>query len=539
MANLTSEILDSGLKVVKEQIDSARAMSSVAHSSLPTLLVKLGEKNYSYWRSQTLPALASYELDGFVTGVNPCLPMFIVEKMVDYEQTVKKPNPKYFDWKKTDQFLLSWLVSSISESMFRHVAKCISAYEIWNTLELYFQSFSKARTLHLRNLLQSTKKESMSVNEYILRMKEIGDELVASGVQIGEKELLLYILDGLGPEYDAMVANLIANSSSTTIQEAQLLLHKHEMRIEKQNSVMTNFHEQMTSALLVAKQVSIDPNNVSPVQNFNSTSPVQKLGPRGGIFQNPGSSSLVQPNMTYTHHEGYTQQPPNLAMYTAVSPHLTTAQYLPTSGFQFNNNGMRGRGRGRGYFRPRLVCQVGGKPSHSTLQCYHRFDYDYHGFQPHNPSSIQPANSPIPPPITNTQQYSGSSHDSAAQVQVLYAANFLQPKNAVSSYDVFHDFSATGGTRGSSPSPTTPGYHSQVPEFQSFPQSGPMTSTNNSTMGQLSATPVLPISNSQAIATPQTVADKSWYMDSGASNHMIADVSNLMLKSPYQRGSQV
>ncbi|XP_031285931.1 uncharacterized protein LOC116144630 [Pistacia vera] len=68
MANLTSEILDSGSKLVKEQIDSARAMSSVAHSSLPTLSVKLGEKNYSYWRSQTLPALAAYELDGFVTA---------------------------------------------------------------------------------------------------------------------------------------------------------------------------------------------------------------------------------------------------------------------------------------------------------------------------------------------------------------------------------------------------------------------------------------------------------------------------------------
>ncbi|XP_031262018.1 uncharacterized protein LOC116120208 [Pistacia vera] len=150
--DLWDEMLDGPFvpmkQIVNELPNNANVLSSVAHSSLPTLSIKLGERNYSHWRSQVFPTLTSYELDGFITGVH---------------------------------------------------------------------SFSKARTLHLRNLLQNTKKESMGVNEYILRMKELGDELVANGVQIRDEQLLLYILDGLGPKFDAMEANLVANSSTATL----------------------------------------------------------------------------------------------------------------------------------------------------------------------------------------------------------------------------------------------------------------------------------------------------------------------------------
>lgn len=40
----------------------------------------------------------------------------------------------------------------------------------------------------------------------------------------------------------------------------------------------------------------------------------------------------------------------------------------------------RGRGRRRGCAKPRLTCQVCGKPGHSTLYCYHRFDHKYQRF---------------------------------------------------------------------------------------------------------------------------------------------------------------
>lgn len=46
-------------------------------------------------------------------------------------------------------------------------------------------------------------------------------------------------------------------------------------------------------------------------------------------------------------------------------------------------------------------------------------------------------------------------------------------------------------------------------------------------------------SSSPSIATPQTLTDQTWYVDSGATNHMTADTNNLLMKSNYQGGSQV
>lgn len=172
----------------------------------------MGEKNYAYWKSQIFPALRAYELEGLVTGEKPCPSPFISQKLDDSGKFVEQSNSEYTLWKKLDQFLVSWLISSISETMFRHIATCETAYDIWHTLEMHFLTDSKARVLHLRNLLQTTRKENLSINDYILKMKEFAGSLTASGVNISDEELLLYVLDGLGPEYDAVVANLTSRS---------------------------------------------------------------------------------------------------------------------------------------------------------------------------------------------------------------------------------------------------------------------------------------------------------------------------------------
>lgn len=111
-------------------------------------------------------------------------------------------------WKKLDQFLFGWLISSISKTMFRHVANSETTFDIWKTLEMNFVIDSKARLFHLRNLLQTTRKDNLSSNDYVLKMKEVAGSLTASGVVVNDEELLMYILDGLRIEYDAVVADL-------------------------------------------------------------------------------------------------------------------------------------------------------------------------------------------------------------------------------------------------------------------------------------------------------------------------------------------
>ena len=72
---------------------------------------------------------------------------------------------------------------------------------MWTVLEQLFSTKSKARVLRLRLLLQTTKKGTRSIEEYILKIKNIASSLMAAGQSISDDELILYILGGLGSEF--------------------------------------------------------------------------------------------------------------------------------------------------------------------------------------------------------------------------------------------------------------------------------------------------------------------------------------------------
>lgn len=70
------------------------------------------------------------------------------------------------EWHRKDQFLFSWLLSSINESMLGYVNMCEHSFEVWQIFEELFRSQSKARAMHLRYQMQTLKKGNLSVGEF-------------------------------------------------------------------------------------------------------------------------------------------------------------------------------------------------------------------------------------------------------------------------------------------------------------------------------------------------------------------------------------
>lgn len=205
----------------------------VSHfQSLAPLTIKLDHTNYLFWKSQVLLALRGYELEGYILGTSVCPPQLV-------NNTVGGPIPDeprqlnlgYGMWRRTDQLILSWLLNSISESMFGHVVHCPSSLDLWNTLAQIYTS-SKARILQLRSQLQSLKKGNLSVHEYILKMKQIVDGLSSAGQLLSDDDLVLYILGGLGLEYESVVVNLTSRQDKITMQEVQFMLQSQELTLE-------------------------------------------------------------------------------------------------------------------------------------------------------------------------------------------------------------------------------------------------------------------------------------------------------------------
>ena len=100
-----------------------------------------------------------------------------------------------------------------------------------------FSTKSDARILNLNFLLQSTKKGSSIIEDYFLEMKFLAHDLVLFVLSVFDGDLILFILSGLGPEYEFVVINL-TSKDSVTLPKAQFILQTHEARLKAFHSTL-------------------------------------------------------------------------------------------------------------------------------------------------------------------------------------------------------------------------------------------------------------------------------------------------------------
>ena len=265
------------------------------------------------------PSVRAHNLEGFLLGTVPSPLQFIDIPDPNGSQTVIQTlNLEFVIWNRQDQYVVSWLLSFMSEPMLGHVTMCVRAAEIWYTLERLNLTQSRARVLQLRATLQTLKKGDMSIEEYFVKMKNVADLRNVSTTQtITDDELLLYILGGLGTEYESVIIHLTSRQGAVSLEEAQFMLQTQEMRIEHQINQATSELHGTPSANYA---------------NFRRGQAGVGSGGRGQSYNGRGG------------------------------------------------HGFRGRGgRGRGTSKP--TCQICGRTGHAVNRCYHRFDITFQGNQ--------------------------------------------------------------------------------------------------------------------------------------------------------------
>jgi hypothetical protein len=121
--------------------------------------------------------------------------------------------------------------------MTQEVMGPVAAYdtpqEVWSLLEQTYSSQSRARTVDTRIALATTRKDDMSISEYIIKMKSLADEMASAKKNVDDEELVSYILAGLDEEYNPVVFALLARVEPVSVVEAhsQLLTFKNRMNL--------------------------------------------------------------------------------------------------------------------------------------------------------------------------------------------------------------------------------------------------------------------------------------------------------------------
>ncbi|GAV59707.1 UBN2_3 domain-containing protein, partial [Cephalotus follicularis] len=188
------------------------------------LSIKLTSKNYLIWRSQFLPLLNGYDLMQFVDGSSSPPPRYLSSAPIG----IPVLNPDFLAWYKQDQLLLSWILSSLTESVHAQVVGLTTSRAVWSALTVAFASPSQARVMQLRLDLHNVSKGADSVVVYLQKVKSISDALALASTPISDEDLIIYILGGLGDEYRAFVTSISTRGTSITLVDLHGLLLTEE-----------------------------------------------------------------------------------------------------------------------------------------------------------------------------------------------------------------------------------------------------------------------------------------------------------------------
>ena len=181
------------------------------------------------WRKQVLTLIRGNRLEHLISDDQMIADRYITHTKVD-GLVQKFENPAYIYWRAQDHILLGWILSSISEGILISILNCNNSFEAWKCIEKQFGVQSKDKLMQLRYKLNILRKENTIVEEYCLKVKALFDKLACAGSLISEKDLLIQILNGLGPGYLDLTSIITANTMSC--DDAYALLLTHEAKLE-------------------------------------------------------------------------------------------------------------------------------------------------------------------------------------------------------------------------------------------------------------------------------------------------------------------
>jgi hypothetical protein len=113
--------------------------------------------------------------------------------------------------------VLGFLLTSLSKEMLTQVTAARTAAQASKEIEDMFVMKSRAQKINVRLALTTTRKGDMSISEYIVKMKALGDEISAADKPIEEDELVAYIINGLDEEYEAVISAIVAKNESVLV----------------------------------------------------------------------------------------------------------------------------------------------------------------------------------------------------------------------------------------------------------------------------------------------------------------------------------
>ncbi|KAH7557146.1 hypothetical protein JRO89_XS11G0059800 [Xanthoceras sorbifolium] len=87
--------------------------------------------------------------------------------------------------------------------------------------------------------MQNLKKGTMTMADYILKMRGFADCLIAAGQITTDQNVIMSVLNDLGLEYDPVVVHFTSREDYVSLSEAQYILMSQEQRLARLHSAVS------------------------------------------------------------------------------------------------------------------------------------------------------------------------------------------------------------------------------------------------------------------------------------------------------------
>ncbi|KAH9751748.1 retrovirus-related pol polyprotein from transposon RE1 [Citrus sinensis] len=183
--------------------NTATSISSFSFTSP----IKLDRSNYTIWKSQILSSVRANGIEDLLDS-SKCCPDQVLPHDSENSTAETQINLAFTAWKRKDQMLLSWLMSSINLEILSLVVNSETSLDLWISLEQQFGSETFAKKVHLKMMLNNLKKGSMSMTDFFGKLKTITDELAIAGNPISSLDFITHLISGLGQPYYPVVSSV-------------------------------------------------------------------------------------------------------------------------------------------------------------------------------------------------------------------------------------------------------------------------------------------------------------------------------------------
>jgi len=398
-------VTTSQLQIVQSPI------TCLLHTVSTSVIVKLDDTNYLIWDFQMQILLESHGILGFVDGSRKCPSRFDADSDLEGVET-----DDHQIWKMHDWALMQLLIATLSSTAISYVIGCVSSHDIRIQLKDRFSTITKARIFQMKSELQTIKKGSDSVSQYLQRIKDARDHLSATGVYFEDDDIVILALNGLPSDYNTFRCMVRDRDNVLSLKDFRSQLLAEEATLEQTHSASP-----FVSAMMAQHQISQvkalvfdEGNSNSHPSSSKSTLPSQFPsgfngglnghhgsfhGSIGGDFGNRGSH-FKGCGGGHSHYQSspqpYQVQPTSNLGILGPGIDIPTCQICNKKGhvaadcYQRHNQSSTSTSS--------IQCQICWKFGHSAIQCYYRGNFSYQGTPPSSNLNAMHANFPSSSP---------------------------------------------------------------------------------------------------------------------------------------------